>query len=372
MDMTCDDQHSLEASHPPARLLAAAHARRLSRSAPRFARCDPHRRRSRFCSGRRSRCSRRRRARVPPFELAALTFAIGGAFGLAYAAARGRLGALLQPWPVWLVGVGGLVRLSRPLLRRRCAGAAGRGEPDRLSLAAADRALLSAAAGRAACAGAMSSARRSVLPARSCCSSASPAGVRSPGGGRRSWLCAGARLRLRLVDLFGAVAPASRRCRPKAVAGFCLATAAAGARSAISPSRRRSGPATPVSGSPCSGSGSARSASPSIVWDFGVKHGDIRLLGVACLRRAGALDDHSCRHGLRAGDAVAGAGLRDDRRRRFGRFVRAGAGEGARLKKKAGEGRPRSRATAARGQASVAVLGFKTCLPRYMPLFRSM
>jgi drug/metabolite transporter (DMT)-like permease len=45
---------------------------------------------------------------IPPFELAALTFLIGGAIGLAYAAARGRLGALAQPWPVWLVGVGGL------------------------------------------------------------------------------------------------------------------------------------------------------------------------------------------------------------------------------------------------------------------------
>src|ERR1700710_2624911 len=44
----------------------------------------------------------------PPFELAALTFAIGGLMGLAYAGARGRLGALVQPWPVWLVGVGGL------------------------------------------------------------------------------------------------------------------------------------------------------------------------------------------------------------------------------------------------------------------------
>ena len=45
---------------------------------------------------------------IPPFELAALTFLIGGLIGLAFAAARGRLGALIQPWPVWLVGVGGL------------------------------------------------------------------------------------------------------------------------------------------------------------------------------------------------------------------------------------------------------------------------
>ncbi len=45
---------------------------------------------------------------APPFELAALTFAIGGLCGLGYAAARGRLSALAQPWRVWLVGVGGL------------------------------------------------------------------------------------------------------------------------------------------------------------------------------------------------------------------------------------------------------------------------
>jgi drug/metabolite transporter (DMT)-like permease len=46
--------------------------------------------------------------RAPPFELAALTFAIGGIAGAIYAAARGRLAALRQPWIVWLVGVGGL------------------------------------------------------------------------------------------------------------------------------------------------------------------------------------------------------------------------------------------------------------------------
>ena len=46
--------------------------------------------------------------KAPPFEMAALTFLVGGGFGLAYAAARGRLGALRQPWPVWAVGVGGL------------------------------------------------------------------------------------------------------------------------------------------------------------------------------------------------------------------------------------------------------------------------
>jgi drug/metabolite transporter (DMT)-like permease len=45
---------------------------------------------------------------APPFEMAGLTFLVGGAVGLAYAAARGRLALLWQPWPVWAVGVGGL------------------------------------------------------------------------------------------------------------------------------------------------------------------------------------------------------------------------------------------------------------------------
>jgi len=45
---------------------------------------------------------------MPPFELAAITFAIGGSAGLLYVVARSRLSALAQPWPVWLVGVGGL------------------------------------------------------------------------------------------------------------------------------------------------------------------------------------------------------------------------------------------------------------------------
>ena len=45
---------------------------------------------------------------APPFEMAGLTFFVGGAVGLGYAVARGRLALLWQPWPVWAVGVGGL------------------------------------------------------------------------------------------------------------------------------------------------------------------------------------------------------------------------------------------------------------------------
>jgi drug/metabolite transporter (DMT)-like permease len=45
---------------------------------------------------------------VPPFQLAAMAFAIGAALGLAWVAAGGRWRELRQPWPVWALGVAGL------------------------------------------------------------------------------------------------------------------------------------------------------------------------------------------------------------------------------------------------------------------------
>lgn len=46
---------------------------------------------------------------VPPFQLLAMTFAIASTIGLASWIFRpGAAKALLQPWPVWLLGVGGL------------------------------------------------------------------------------------------------------------------------------------------------------------------------------------------------------------------------------------------------------------------------
>ena len=46
---------------------------------------------------------------VPPFQLAAMTFLLGGLCGCTVWIARpARARALIQPWPVWLLGVGGL------------------------------------------------------------------------------------------------------------------------------------------------------------------------------------------------------------------------------------------------------------------------
>lgn len=46
---------------------------------------------------------------VPPFQLAAMTFLVGGLMGVATWPFRpGARAALRQPWPVWVLGVGGL------------------------------------------------------------------------------------------------------------------------------------------------------------------------------------------------------------------------------------------------------------------------
>lgn len=47
---------------------------------------------------------------IPPFQLVAMSFALAFLVGTAAAVARGRgvLATLRQPWPVWLLGVGGL------------------------------------------------------------------------------------------------------------------------------------------------------------------------------------------------------------------------------------------------------------------------
>lgn len=47
-------------------------------------------------------------AGLPPLQLTAMAFAVGGGLSLLLVAARGRLGALRQPPLAWLHGVGGL------------------------------------------------------------------------------------------------------------------------------------------------------------------------------------------------------------------------------------------------------------------------
>ena len=217
---------------------------------------------------------------APPFELAALTFAIGGAFGLAYAAARGRLGALVQPWPVWLVGVGGLFgyhALYFAALRRA--------PPADASLIAylwpllivLFSALLPGERLRL----------RHVLGAALGLTGAIVLFVGKSGGGLFSEIAApaliGYGLALACAFVWSGYSLLSRclEATPtETVAGFCLATAALAAichfafEATVIPATRGQWLAI-------LGLGLGPVGLAFYVWDFGVKKGDIRLLGVA-------------------------------------------------------------------------------------------
>ena len=201
---------------------------------------------------------------APPFDLAALTFAIGGVLR---ADLRRRARPPRRPPPA-LAGVARRrrrpIRLPRALFRGAATRPTGRGEPDRLSLAAADRAVLGAAARRAA-AGAPSSRRRARLRRRRRVvrGESDGGGEHCARAGRRARLCAGALLRLRLVRLFGAVASPQggadrgrRRLLPRHV----------GARRPVSLRVRDVGRAyrAPRNGRRSSASASGLSASPSM------------------------------------------------------------------------------------------------------------
>jgi drug/metabolite transporter (DMT)-like permease len=217
---------------------------------------------------------------APPFEMAALTFAVGGAFGLAYAIARGRLGALVQPWPVWLVGVGGLFgyhALYFAALRRAPPAEASLiaylwpllivlfsallpGE--RLSL----RHILGAGLGLA---GAI------VLFA------GKTGGALFSGAGAAAM--AGYGLALCCAFVWSGYSLLSRRLRQaptEAVAGFCLATAALAAACHFA-FETTIVPATSGQWLAILGLGLGPVGLAFYVWDYGVKNGDIRLLGVA-------------------------------------------------------------------------------------------
>ena len=90
----------------------------------------------------------------------------------------------------------------------------------------------------------------------------------------------GARLRLRLVELFGAVAPAEEPRRPKR-SPASASSPRRSPRSAISPSRPMSRRRDAAQWAAIVGLGLGPVGLAFYVWDFGVKHGDIRLLGVA-------------------------------------------------------------------------------------------
>ena len=215
---------------------------------------------------------------APPFELAALTFAIGGLSGLVYTAARGRLAALAQPPVVWLVGIGGLFgyhALYFAALRRA--------PPANASLIAYLWPLLIVLFS-AALPGERLSARHLAGAALGFLGAATlflSQGVHAAPAGRTAFVGYG--LALACAFVWSAYSVLSRTLKgapTEAVAGFCIVTAALAAlchlafETTVVPSGTREWLAI-------LGLGLGPVGLAFYVWDYGVKHGDIRLLGVA-------------------------------------------------------------------------------------------
>jgi drug/metabolite transporter (DMT)-like permease len=214
---------------------------------------------------------------IPPFELAALTFSIGGGFGLAYAAARVRLAALAQPWRVWLVGVGGLFgyhALYFAALRRA--------PPAQASLIAYLWPLLivllsALLPGERLTARHVIGALVGFAGAVALFAGGSELSIRSDGvvltGYALAFCCAF------VWSGYSILSRALKSVPTETVAGFCLATAALAALCHVA-FEATVAPAGAQQWLAILGLGLGPVGLAFYVWDFGIKHGDIRLLGV--------------------------------------------------------------------------------------------
>lgn len=215
---------------------------------------------------------------VPPFELAALTFAVGGVLGVAVTLARGRLGALRQPPSVWVVGVGGLFgyhALYFAALRQAPPAQAGLVAYLWPLLIVVLSATLPGErlAGRHVVGALLGLAGVVVLIL----------GKPEDGTGFSPRYVAGYTLAGGCAVVWSSYSVLSRRMRDvptDAVGGFCLATAllAAVAHAAFEPTVW---PATSTQALAVLALGIGPVGLAFYVWDYGVKRGDIRLLGVA-------------------------------------------------------------------------------------------
>ena len=210
---------------------------------------------------------------MPPFELAAITFVIGGAAGLVFAAARGKLSALAQPWPVWLVGVGGLFGYHALYFAALRAA-----PPAQASLVAYLWPLLIVLMS-AALPGETLRLKHVVGAALGFCGAALLLWDKL-GEGRLSF---GLVLALGCAFVWSSYSVVSRffKSAPtEAVAGFCLVTALLAAICHVL-FETTVWPARPSEVAAIVGLGLGPVGLAFYVWDYGVKRGDIRLLGVA-------------------------------------------------------------------------------------------
>jgi drug/metabolite transporter (DMT)-like permease len=219
--------------------------------------------------------------KIPPFELAAMTFAISGGLGLITAAARGRLSAFRQPWRVWLVGVGGLFgyhALYFAALRRA--------PPAEASLIAYLWPLLIVLFS-ALPPGEKLRARHVLGAALGFAGAAALFAGRSEGALAAHALDAevalGDALALGCAFVWSSYSVLSRRLKAaptEAVAGFCLAASALAAICHFA-FETTIAPAGLTQWAAIVGLGLGPVGLAFYLWDYGVKNGDLRLLGVA-------------------------------------------------------------------------------------------
>jgi drug/metabolite transporter (DMT)-like permease len=218
--------------------------------------------------------------RIPPFQLAAMTFAIGGGLGLVYAAARGRLAAFRQPWRVWLVGVGGLFGYHALYF-----AALSRAPPAEASLIAYLWPLLIVLFS-ALPPGERLRARHVLGAALGFAGAATLLAGGSAGFGAHALdaeVAFGDALALACAFVWSSYSVLSRRLKAaptEAVAGFCLATSALAAICHFA-FETTIAPAGLTQWAAIVGLGLGPVGLAFYLWDYGVKHGDLRLLGVA-------------------------------------------------------------------------------------------
>ena len=213
---------------------------------------------------------------MPPFQVTAMALAIGGAFGLIVTAARGRLAALAQPWPVYALGVGGIFlyhALYFAALRNAPAAEAGLVAYLWPLLIVLMSALLP---------GERLTARH-VMGAMLGLAGATTLIVSRGGGERFSGAWFGDLLALGCAFTWSSYSVLSRRMKDaptEVVAGFCLISAmlAFVCHWAFEPTHW---PEQATGWAAVLGLGLLPLGLAFYVWDFGVKHGDIKLLGVA-------------------------------------------------------------------------------------------
>jgi drug/metabolite transporter (DMT)-like permease len=217
---------------------------------------------------------------IPPFELAALTFAIGGGLGLVYATLRGRLAALIQPWPVWMVGIGGLFGYHALYF-----AALNRAPPAEASLIAYLWPLLIVLFS-ALLPGERLKARHLAGAALGFAGAATLFAGKAGGFSLAAIdprVLSGYALALACAFVWSSYSVLSRKLKAaptEAVAGFCVATAALAALCHFA-FETNVAPAGAAQWAAIVGLGLGPVGLAFYVWDFGVKHGDIRLLGVA-------------------------------------------------------------------------------------------